>query len=159
MKKITLSLLAFSLCSLLLFAGCSKQESETKDISVSDLAKELSEQISFEDKMSPVDKEAVSYLYQFEDGVISEQAVYESTGATAEEIAVFKASSAQKAETVKKAIDARIASQKQGFENYVPKELTKLENPVIEVKGSYVVLCVSNDNKKAEEIIDGHFGS
>lgn len=157
MKKITSILLAFSFCVLVLFAGCSKKESAAKDISVSDLAKDLSQQITFEDKMSVIDQDAVSYIYQFEEGAVAEQAVYESTGATAEEIAVFKAASSDKTDVIKKAVDARIASQKTGFENYVPKELTKLEDPVIEVKGNYVILCVSNENDKAKEIIDGYF--
>ena len=159
MKKFFLSLSAFSLCALVLLTGCSEKETGTKDISVSDLAKELSEQITFEDSMSIIEQDVVSYLYQFEDGVVADQAVYESTGATAEEIAVFKADSSKQVETITKAVDARIASQKQAFENYVPKELTKLEDPVIEVNGNYVVLCVSNDNTKSKEIIDSYFQS
>ncbi len=44
---------------------------------------------------------------------------------TAEEIAVFQASSSDAVENIKKAIDARLEDLKLAFENYVPGEMTK----------------------------------
>lgn len=36
----------------------------------------------------------------------------------------------------------------------MPGELTKLNNPVLEVKGKYVILCVCDNPEEARAIID-----
>ena len=46
----------------------------------------------------------------------------------------------------------RIASQKEAFAAYIPKEVKKLDDAVVEQFGQYVVVCVSN-SREAETII------
>ena len=75
-------------------------------------------------------------------------------GATAEEIAVITVSDKENVSKVEEAVKARIESQKEGFENYVPEELTKLSDPVIRTVGNTVIVCVSDHNDQAEKIID-----
>lgn len=36
-------------------------------------------------------------------------------------------------------------------------KVPKLEDPVLVVEGNYVVLCVSNDNAKAQELLDAQW--
>ena len=60
---------------------------------------------------------------------------------------------ANAAADIKAALEARIAAQKKAFENYQPKEMDKLNSPVLTVQGKYVFMCISDDNAKAEEII------
>jgi hypothetical protein len=38
--------------------------------------------------------------------------------------------------------------------DYQPKEMEKLKNPVLVTAGNYVILCVSDDNAKAQKIIE-----
>lgn len=76
-----------------------------------------------------------------------------SGGMTAEEIACFEAKDDASAAEIKKALEARVESQKAAFENYQPKEMTKLGDPVLTVSGKYVFMCISDDNAKAKEII------
>jgi hypothetical protein len=102
-----------------------------------------------------VDDKTAQKLYGFGDGVVRNMKVYESTGATAEEVAVFEAKDEASAQTVKKAAQDRIENQKEGFQDYQPKEMTKLKNPILVQSGKYVVLCVSNDNTAAQKAIDG----
>ena len=54
------------------------------------------------------------------------------------------------------AVEQRIQSQRDGFENYVPEELTKLEQPVVVQAGQYVILVISDDNDAAKNAIDAH---
>lgn len=54
-------------------------------------------------------------------------------------------------------MDQRIADLKEGFENYVPGEMTKLNNPVVEVKGKYVLLCICDKPDEARTVIDKLF--
>ena len=53
--------------------------------------------------------------------------------------------------------ERRIADLKEGFENYVPGEMTKLNNPVVEVKGKYVLLCICDKPDEARTVIDKLF--
>ena len=96
-------------------------------------------------------------MYDVKDEDVTKHAVYVSSGATAEEIAVFEAKDADAAARVKTAVDQRIADLKEGFENYVPGEMTKLNNPVVEVKGKYVLLCICDKPDEARTVIDKLF--
>jgi hypothetical protein len=85
---------------------------------------------------------------------INKQAVYVSSGATAEEISVWDAKNADAAKDIKTAVLARIEAQKAGFQDYVPAEMAKLKSPVLISEGDYVILCLSNDNEKAKQVIE-----
>ena len=40
-----------------------------------------------------------------------------------------------------------------------PKEMTKLGDPLLETRGNYVILCLSDDNDAARAIIDEAAGA
>lgn len=135
-------------------AGCSKKEST---LDVQKAADALKAGVTFKDELAPPADAAFATLYDVKDGDVTKHAVYVSSGATAEEIAVFEAKDADAAARVKTAVDQRIADLKEGFENYVPGEMTKLNNPVVEVKGKYVLLCICDKPDKARTVIDKLF--
>ena len=57
-------------------------------------------------------------------------------------------------DTIKTAVQNRVAAQLQSFQSYNANEVPKLENPVIETAGNCVILCVSDDKGEAEAVID-----
>lgn len=75
-----------------------------------------------------------------------------SGGATAEEIAVFEAKSIDAAEKIVEAYKKRVEAQKKAFENYQPKELDKLGDPLLENVGNLVFVCISDDKSTAKKI-------
>lgn len=153
MKKMV-SVLLVAMCMLLLVTGCGEKQQEEKDVNTSELAHKLLDTITFQDVLSLLDVSEVDYLYQLEGMTLAEQTVcVSSTGATAEEIAILKASSAEDAAILKDKVIARIESQKIRYENYVPEELVKLGKPVIKTIGNCVILCVADENEKAEQVI------
>ena len=77
----------------------------------------------------------------------------DASGASAHEIDCFEAKDESTAKEIETALKARIDTQKKNFENYVPAEMDKLNNPVLVVDGNYVFMCLSNNNDKAKEII------
>ena len=121
------------------------------------LADDLSKGIPFKDQLTAMDGEKAREVYLLDVDAVTEGKVYVSTGATAEEIAVWYAAGPEKVEIVKKALEERIDYQRTGFEDYNAQELTKLKSPILEVKGQYIILCVSDDNEKAKSIIDKAF--
>lgn len=149
MKKLALFCLAGIL--LLALAGCGNSD---VTIDVQKLADGLKSGVTFKDDLAAMPDSVFETYYEVEDGDIVQKAVYAGGGGTAEEIAVFEAKDEDAAGRLKEAAEQRIADQKENFENYVPGELTKLNNPVLEVKGKYVILCVCDNPEEARAIID-----
>lgn len=146
-KRIMIGLIGTA--ALMAFTGCGKKEA--KNIDVKTTANSLLSEIKYEDQLSEVNYDLV---YDMEDINITESVVYVSSGATAEEIAAIKCETKEDAAKVEAALEERVKEQKDSFENYVPKELDKLDKAVIVKAGNTVVLSVSNDEAKAKEIID-----
>lgn len=150
-KKICLVMAAL-LCVAGLASACG-EKAQAKDIDVEKLASDLIQNVKFQDQMTEITPEVFYALYQIDKSEVAEAAVYTSTGATAEEVAVIKAASSEDVDDVKQAVLNRVEFQKSEFKDYVPAELDKLANPVIQATGNYVILCISNDNTKAEDVI------
>ncbi|GAA4655026.1 hypothetical protein GCM10023142_21640 [Anaerocolumna aminovalerica] len=146
-KRIMIGLIGTA--ALMAFTGCGKKEA--KSIDVKTTANSLLTELKYEDQLSEVNYDLV---YDMEDINITESVVYVSSGATAEEIAAIKCETKEDAEKVETALKERVKEQKESFENYVPKELDKLDKAVIVKIGNTVVLSVSNEDAKAKEIIE-----
>lgn len=146
------------LCISTLCAACAGQgETGTdKPVDVHKLAGDLIGQVPFVDEMTEDTSDVFYALYQIDENMVKDQAFYFSTGATAEEVAVIEAADPGDVDTLKQAVLSRVEAQKEGFANYIPEELTKLKDPVVEVLGNCVILCVSDDNAKAQEVISSY---
>lgn len=159
-KKITLVMTSILLISMLL-AGCGKDSTENtlrkqealENADIEELAEYLEKNIEFDDFMSKVDKDILLSLYNLDENSVEDAVMYSSTGATAEELAVIQAKSG-KSQEVAELCRGRIESQKEAFQNYVPEEMEKLSNPIIEKYGDRVVVIVCNDTKEAYDAID-----
>lgn len=139
---------------LLLFtAGCSKQ-SGSVTMDVDGVAGKIIKTVSFKDQMSEIKQKTALSIYGLDDTSVAKAKVYESTGATAEEVAVFEGKNEKSAEMIKEAVLKRIDTQKESYKDYVPKELEKLKKPLVVVKGKYVVLCVADNTSPAEKAIN-----
>jgi len=168
MKKRLYGVLVFIIVLLMISGlyGCSSQQEETGTpeeenpfdtiIDAQALAEHLFENITFADELTKVDNDIAYEIYGMEKDVAKDIAVYMSTGATAEEIAVFTVSSDNEALLVSTAFNSRIEQQKSGFENYVPEELPKLEKAVITQIDSAVVMIVCNDTDEANEAVGSY---
>ncbi len=129
-------------------------EGETEDIDVQAVADGIRQGGDFKDNLAAVDTTlALTRLYDLDAGQVAASAFYTNSNATAEEIAVIKTASADYVDTVKAAYENRIANQKEACKDYLPDEVTKLDAAVIYTNENYVVLCVSNDSAKAEQVI------
>ncbi|MGN1080988.1 MAG: DUF4358 domain-containing protein [Acutalibacteraceae bacterium] len=146
-KKALLFVLSITIIATLF--GCSAQN-DTTDIDIGYLSNELLEKAEFEDELNAIDDTTIKKLYNIDDYV--KASVYLSSGATAEEIAVFEFDSKDTAADGLKKAQVRIEEQKTDFESYIPKEIPKLDRAVVKQSGKYVIVCVSNSNT-AEKII------
>ncbi len=79
--------------------------------------------------------------------------IVDASGGFANEIDCFEAKDESAAKEIETALKQRIEKQKDGFRDYVPAEMPKLENAVLVVDGQYVIMCISSNSDKAKEII------
>jgi hypothetical protein len=137
-------------------AACGGSEKTDTELNIRDLANALIDGIAFADQMDAASDDAFYALYAIDPSgeSIADFVLYTSTGATAEEVSVIEANGAEKADDVFALVQKRISSQKSEFEDYVPGELAKLNDPVFVRSGKYIILCVSNDNASAEKLIE-----
>ena len=169
MKKI----IAAALIGTMIFAvsGCKGEEKEVHDISINvnepkeeakeevtsvdaaSLAKSLVSDISYDDQLSEVDLDTAKMFLNFADVDIAEAYIYESSGATAEEVVVLVCKDSDNAAKAKTAFEQRVEEQTENFTDYVPEEVPKLNSAVVAVKDVYAVLSVSEDSSKAKEVV------
>lgn len=122
------------------------------------LGKTLLKEISFKDNMGAIDDEVALLQYNITKDQVEDVVMYLSTGASAEEIAIFKVKD-DSIKQVQSAVEKRVEEKKISFKDYNPNELPKLENPTMYTKGNYVVLCISDEDEKSRKIIDEYLST
>lgn len=89
--------------------------------------------------------------YGISEGDVVSGRLYLSSGATAEEIAVFEAKDDTAAERLLAAARERVEAQKTAFEDYAPAEMAKLNSAVVERNGKIIALCIADDSAAAQK--------
>ena len=119
-------------------------------------AQKIIEKLKFSDNLTKVNQNLLEGLYSVKCKDLADASVYMSSGATAEEVAVFEVDvkGGTDIQTLKEKLQKHVGKRKTSFENYLPNETEKLKNPVIYAKGNTVVLCVSNNPKHALKVIE-----
>lgn len=131
----------------ILLSACSQE----KEIDINQLSSEILQNVNFSDELVPADAATIQKLYHIDNAV--NQAVYLSSGATAEEIAVFEFETNDAAVAAMTEIQKRLENQKESYQSYMPKEIQKLENAIMKQSGRYVIFCVS-EGTEAEKILN-----
>lgn len=141
--------------AVLLLSACSSG-GEATNVDTKKLADDLLNNITYADQLAEVDAAMTQSTFGYAQEDVTASVHYASSGATAEEIAVFECKDAEAAGRVKESVDKHLQEYKEGFSDYLPTEVPKLEKAVIAASGNYVVYSVSDDDAKAKEIIDGY---
>ena len=130
-----------------------KEKDKNIEINIEDLASKIAETNAFEDKLEKVDSEMIMENYNFSSDEIEKLVSYQGSGASSEEIVILQVKDKSKLDSVKEKINTRLQERKEAFESYLPKEVGKIENNILIVKGNYVILCIYNDNKQVNNIL------
>lgn len=142
MKKIVIEMCALAAVML---AACS-----SKTIDIKALSDKLINEVRFSEKLSEVPLNITEKRYALSDGKVEAGVAYSGTNAVVDELVIFKTSDT---DSVKDKVMEHIESQVNIYESYAPDEVSKLNDCVLEVKGDYVILCISEDSDTAEKII------
>ncbi len=158
MKKRILNIcVAVGMLGMLAGCGTTVSTGENVAVDVAAMTDSLYTGLTFEDTLSELNDDTALSYYGIEQDDVTECVVMVSTGATAEEIAVFEATDKAAAATVKEACESRLEKQINSYNDYKPAEVSRLDEAIIETSGNYVVYCVADDTDKVNEIIDEYF--
>ena len=152
-------LICISLIIILIIIGIIiflNMKNENIQINIEELSEEIFKSESFEDELIKVDSEMVMNNYGFTNEEIKQLISYQGSGATSEEILVLEVNDKSKLNNIKEKINVRLAERKEVFESYLPKEVYKIDNNILSIKGNYVILCISNDTNKVNTIINNY---
>ena len=142
------------LALLLTLTACGGSDSQPQK-SAAEIADAIYSTQTFQDTLNAIDADMLGDYYRIDAADLTDSKVYVSGSfSTAEEIAVFQASSSGAVENIKKAIDTRLEDLKLAFENYVPGEMTKINDPVLITKGTTVVLVLADDTAAVSDQVN-----
>ncbi len=142
------------LALLLTLTACGGSDSQPQK-SAAEIADAIYSTQTFQDTLNAIDADKLGNYYRIDAADLTDSKVYVSGSfSTAEEIAVFQASSSDAVENIKKAIDTRLEDLKLAFENYVPGEMTKINDPVLITKGTTVVLVLADDTAAVSDQVN-----
>jgi hypothetical protein len=135
-------------------SGCGNGTSQDeKKPDVHEIAEMLLDEITFEDNLSEVVSARALDYYSINSQDVEDSVTYMSTGATAEELAIFEATSETEARYIYTCMEGRRDSQIKTFMDYKSQEVTRLDEAIIYIHGKYVVYMVCDDTEKASGII------
>ena len=147
MKKILVVILALTLA--ISMVACNNKSVDISNASASDIAAAVKGSVTFRDEMLEVSNSVVADYYVLSDEATEMKVYMSSSGATAEEFAIFKCKDADTADAVEKACQKRIESLKEKFEEYIPAEMEKIENAVVQKRDCFVMSICADDTSAA----------
>ena len=127
-------------------------------ININELADRIVSSSSFEDELAKIDNELAINLYNFEQETIEEIVAYQGSGASSEEILILKVKDANDLNNETEKIEARLKEREETFASYLPKEVSKIQNHILEQKGNYIILCICNDYNTVNKVINDYLG-
>lgn len=130
----------------------------TDDISdnISEISRKTSELIDALELSSMVEVTAdeLSLFFDINETDISEFSAYIcGLGAVPDEFGIFAVNDADAAERIADALTKRAERQSRIFKDYLPNEMYKFENYLVEIDGNIVTYAVCADNSMAKDIL------
>ena len=150
MKKILAAIIAMIM--VFAFIGCAKKEPRFYEANA--VADALNLGLEFGEELEKSSAEVALAIYGIDQSLCSNAAIYNGSGATADEIAVFNCVDDAAAETVYQAAEARLQYLYEGYSSYGPDEVPKIEASSVIREGNTVILCVCNNFDAVQKIAD-----
>jgi len=144
------ALLALAL-SLALAACGGKTEAREFD-PAADAKALLEAEGAFGDDLTEIDQATACLLYGIDETAVTSCAVYGSPS-SAEELAIFALESEEAAATAAEAFQIRVEDRIDGLTDYMPDEIPKLKDAVIEVRGSTALLAIAADAAAVKDLL------
>lgn len=155
-KKILIPIIIIILIAIIVSIILFNNNDSSLEIDIEELSKQIVESGVFSDELAKIDNQIVMTDYSFTSEEIKGIVSYQGSGATSEELVVLEVNNKSFLNSVKNKIDTRLNERKGAFESYLPEEVFKIDNNLLEVKGNYLIMCISNDSNKVNEVINNY---
>ena len=155
-KKILIPIIIIILIAIIVSIILFNNNDSSLEIDIEELSKQIVESGIFSDELAKIDNQIVMTDYSFTSEEIKGIVSYQGSGATSEELVVLEVNNKSFLNSVKNKIDTRLNERKGAFESYLPEEVFKIDNNLLEVKGNYLIMCISNDSNKVNEVINNY---
>lgn len=149
-KKLTILLVIMTMAFVL--TACKGTNSEDINVDIAKLCEDLQATVT-SGELAIVSSDILASTYFFDMAKVEESTAALSSGASACEVAVIKCSDSSYVTEAKELFEARVKNQSDLFADYNAPEVAKLDAALIKTSGNYVVLCVTDDTAKAEDIL------
>jgi hypothetical protein len=160
-KKPTYLLAMLMILSAFTVTGCSGSDSSDKNGEVSldpsGICQEIIDAGVFADELSEVDNSYSDMIIGVSSDSFTSAVIYTGSGATAEELAIIQTEDSADAEYIIAKLNTHISNQADAYAGYKPEEVDKINSAIVKSNGSYIILCVAENNTAAEEIINKYF--
>lgn len=152
MKKISALLLAAAFALLL----CSCSGGKTLPDAPT-LAESLASGLEFSEEIEDSGAAMAYSFYGVEEAQCKSAALYKGSSASVDEVAVFECVDADSAKAV-----AALAAERQqylhdGYSNYGPEQVPKIDSAVIKTVGNTVIFCISDSPEKVDSVIKASY--
>ena len=136
---------------MLMFGGNSPSSANAEDVAAA-----VTETIDMTN-MLKAENQMVKRLYGLDPAAFESCILYyPTTNMMAEELLIVKLSDMGQQDTVRSAVEARIATQKTTFEGYGVEQFEMLSNnAVVEVRGNYILFVVNANSAAAQKAFLG----
>lgn len=108
----------------------------------------------FVETMEPIDQATACSLYGIDEATVTASAVYMANATSAEELAIFTLTDETAAQAAAKQLGYRVDDRIDELTGYLPGEVPKLEDAVVETRGSSVLLLVCSDYDSAKKVLE-----
>ena len=150
MKKFLCVLCSAAMC--LSLAACGKEKTEFSP--AKDAAALHNTAGVFATALTQIDQATACALYGIDEATVTASAVFGSTS-SAEELAIFTLDSDEAAQAAQTALQYRVEDRLEELEDYMPGEMDKLKDAVIEKRGSSVLLVIAADYSPVSGFLEG----
>ncbi len=147
MKKV----LALLLVLIFMFVSCGAKSVEMQDI------KNTVSKVTFRDLTYEPEMEVTLGQYKLEGGIAEHYRIMSGTGATAEEITVFKLEDSAKSNDVVKACEAWKQERSDMYQTYKPDEMPMIEAAEVIEMDDYVVYICADDSEEIKKELEELF--
>ncbi|MBQ1407195.1 MAG: DUF4358 domain-containing protein [Eubacterium sp.] len=137
---------------LAVFLTAVYRSSSTTDIPVSVIEAELKGLPAVSGMQQCGTREVLHFL-EIDTTSLDSFAYYKSTQALGvDEIFIVKAVEKEDLESVRDAVEDRIASQIKTFESYGPEQTARLKHAIVTIRGKYLLYCTAENPDEIEEV-------
>ena len=135
--------------------AAASSEAEPEGVSPAEITGKIMDTLTFEDEMMEISSDIIERQYDVDMSTVASASVYVvSSGALADEVAVFRANSEADVAAIQAALEARVQTVMDRFVDYLPDEVPKIEGAIVKTDGLYALMVIHDDAAEAETIFD-----